>query len=149
MRFKTFILQLTLSFIILLVFIVKLKQFLIYMSLSRCDWPSYDSSDRHEIKVMVISDLHLRLDNRLNYLENSLRQILMHSAYIYALNMFGPDYVFILGDVFDSGGRENSHSFSDYVTKFNYIFPGNRCLKVQKVNLATLQVRHRSTSHRK
>lgn len=127
MRLKIIVAQLillVLSFFCLLFILIKLKQVLIHLSLLKCDWPSYVTNADNVTSVMVISDIHLRLDNAMDYLENNFRQVLMHSSYTSALSRFNPDYVFVLGDLLDSGAIEDDQSFNEYVLKFKHLFPG-------------------------
>ena len=109
-----------------------------YLSLSFCDWSSYESNAQNETKAMFITDIHLQTQTLFTLLDSSLREWQMSHCFDLAAKLFKPDVIFILGDVFDDGERIDDQTFQSQVIRFAKIFC--EFLTQQKLALFHLQV---------
>lgn len=107
---------------ILLLTIFSVNNKLIYWSLNRCDWPSYEPRGQNMTKVMFISDIHLRTNTFTNFVDNYIRERQMYYSYTYALTQLKPEFVFILGDILDDGERIDDNTFQFQVKRFTKLF---------------------------
>ncbi|CAG2106405.1 unnamed protein product [Medioppia subpectinata] len=104
------ILQLAFALIAIIIVIINANKLLIAYHVNRCEWPASDEP-MNATKVMFLSDLHLRVDNMDTIFDNKYHEWKI------------PQYVFILGDVFDSGNTVSDTQFTALVNKFHQQFP--------------------------
>ena len=104
-------------------------EFLIYyVVLWQCHWPELALDRDHEDKVQAffISDTHL-LGSRLGHWFDKLRrEWQMHRGFVSAKQIFDPELVFFLGDLFDEGKWSPPEEFTSTVQRFHSIFPFDR-----------------------
>ncbi|XP_061389513.1 metallophosphoesterase 1 homolog [Musca vetustissima] len=93
-----------------------------FIKLNSCSWPTLDSQELH---AMIIADTHLLGPFRGHWLDKLYREWHMRRAFQAALMLHKPDFVFVLGDLFDEGDMVDHNDFNAYVSRFISHFQAN------------------------
>ena len=93
-----------------------------------CKWPKLDEQDEKEtatqtaLRAMILSDTHLLGPINGHWLDKFYREWHMHRAFQAAMNIFQPEVVFVLGDLFDEGDLVGHTDFEIFVQRFRRQF---------------------------
>jgi ethanolamine phosphate phosphodiesterase len=71
---------------------------------------------------MLVADTHMLGPRLGHWLDQLRREWQMQRSFQSAMTLFRPEYVFILGDIFDEGKWVNHREFEDYMQRFRRIF---------------------------
>ncbi|XP_059617275.1 metallophosphoesterase 1 homolog [Phlebotomus argentipes] len=94
-----------------------------YIVIGQCSWPDDTENGRDSpVKVMLLADTHLLGPYRGHWFDKLRREWQMQRSFQTAVNLFNPDAIFVLGDLFDEGKWVNDQEFQDYVDRFYSIF---------------------------
>lgn len=104
-----------------------------YLVLMQCAWPSLDphkidstislsKSNESSVKAMFIADTHLLGPKEGHWFDKLRREWQMYRAFQTALQLYRPEVIFILGDIFDEGQWVNDKEFNNYVSRFQSLF---------------------------
>lgn len=103
-----------------------------YLIIFQCSWPKLeetaeDSSiipkeSEESLKVLFIADTHLIGPIHGHWFDKLRREWQMHRAFKSAIELYKPEVVFILGDLFDEGEWCNQSQFQEYVDRFYSLF---------------------------
>ncbi|CAD6999971.1 unnamed protein product [Ceratitis capitata] len=98
-----------------------------YVQLSQCYWQSpkpanVGNKNEDELRAIIIADTHLVGPIRGHWLDRLYREWHMHRSFQATMQIFGPDVIFVLGDLFDEGDFVNDSDFQKYVTRFHRLF---------------------------
>uniref|UniRef100_A0A0K2USL0 Metallophosphoesterase 1like [Nasonia vitripennis] n=1 Tax=Lepeophtheirus salmonis TaxID=72036 RepID=A0A0K2USL0_LEPSM len=112
-------------------------EFLVYyiVLLLNCNYPNLGESD-HSLKVLFLADTHLLGSRNGHWFDKLRREWQMHRSFQTAVQLFSPDAIFILGDIFDEGKWCSDREFEYYKERFNSLF------YVNKEKLFVLQGNH-------
>ena len=96
-----------------------------YIVLWQCQWPELglDQEPKDKLKAIFISDPHLLGSRQGHWFDKLRREWQMHRGFVTATQIFEPEVVFFLGDLFDEGKWSSSEEFSSTVQRFHSLFP--------------------------
>lgn len=94
-----------------------------------CAWPpspqqpsSSSSNQLKQVNALVLADTHLLGTLRGHWFDKLRREWQMRRSFQTALQLFKPDTVFVLGDLFDEGDVASEKDFNRYVNRFYELF---------------------------
>uniref|UniRef100_A0A1B0DK66 Uncharacterized protein n=1 Tax=Phlebotomus papatasi TaxID=29031 RepID=A0A1B0DK66_PHLPP len=94
-----------------------------YIVISQCSWPDIQKNDQNPpLKVMLLADTHLLGPYRGHWFDKLRREWQMYRSFQTAVELFRPEAVFILGDLFDEGKWVTDPEFSNYVERYQNLF---------------------------
>ncbi|CAD7079158.1 unnamed protein product [Hermetia illucens] len=98
--------------------------FVYYVVLSKCKWPDVgqDMKDSEPIPALLLADTHLLGPYHGHWWDKLRREWQMHRAFQAAVQLFHPEVVFFLGDLFDEGQWVDQNGFREYVLRFQKLF---------------------------
>jgi len=112
--------------ILVLAFVIAFCEYFIYkISIALfCDWPAVEESNKpvveetKTLKLLLVADPHLLGPARGHWLDKLRREWQMKMSFQSAFTWLQPDYVVILGDLFDEGETVNEKDWNDYLYRF-------------------------------
>ena len=110
---------------LVLLLVLYCEYLIYYVVLWQCQWPelALDRDHQDKVNAFFVSDPHL-LGSRLGHWFDKLRrEWQMHRGFVSAKQIFGPEVVFFLGDLFDEGKWSPPEEFSSTVERFHSLFP--------------------------
>ncbi|XP_055713355.1 metallophosphoesterase 1 homolog [Phlebotomus papatasi] len=120
MKFRRFLTKLGVSLFCLLFFC---EYVFYYIVISQCSWPDIQKNDQNPpLKVMLLADTHLLGPYRGHWFDKLRREWQMYRSFQTAVELFRPEAVFILGDLFDEGKWVTDPEFSNYVERYQNLF---------------------------
>ncbi|GAB0096340.1 Metallophosphoesterase 1 homolog [Sergentomyia squamirostris] len=120
MKFRRFLTKLAVFLLLLVIFC---EYVFYYLVIQQCSWPQNLENDENQpIKVMLLADTHLLGPNRGHWFDKLRREWQMHRSFQTAVNLFSPEVIFILGDIFDEGKWVTNSQFTDYSARFHSLF---------------------------
>ncbi|KAG5673494.1 hypothetical protein PVAND_003538 [Polypedilum vanderplanki] len=119
-RIFKFFLKLLRNFIVTFIFC----EFLIYyVVIYQCNYKSVDNENINDgLKAMILADTHMLGPFKGHPFDRLRREWQMKRSFQTAMQIFKPDVVFILGDVFDEGNWVNDKQYQEYVDRFHTLF---------------------------
>ncbi|CAG9802498.1 unnamed protein product [Chironomus riparius] len=119
-KFFKFIIKLLINLLIILFFC----EFLIYyIVIFQCNYKNIESENITDgLKAVILADTHLLGPFKGHPVDKLRREWQMKRSFQTTMQIFNPEVVFILGDVFDEGNWVNDKGFQEYVDRFHTIF---------------------------
>ena len=102
-----------------------------YLSILQCKWPLNQSKQQDDyVKIMLLADTHLLGHVKGHWFDKLRREWQMYRSFQTAVQLFAPEIIIILGDIFDEGLWANPNHFREYFLRFHDLFHVNNKSKV-------------------
>ncbi|CAO1395564.1 unnamed protein product [Diamesa tonsa] len=111
-------------------------EFLIYyVVLYQCQWKKVNDEQVDDgLKTMLLADTHMLGPIRGHWLDKLRREWQMQRTFQTAVQIFSPDVIFILGDIFDEGNWVNEDDYKNYVDRFHKLFKISDDIKLYAIH---------------
>lgn len=92
-------------FLLIILCLFYCEYLVFYIYINSCNWPLKDGKnlESFNLKAIALSDLHLYGTKRGYWFDKLKREWQMYISFKFAIELFEPSSVFILGDIFDEG----------------------------------------------